>query len=475
MKHEPIAVPLQPVPRRLVRWWQKVRYGLPAFGRYRRYALTLGPALAAVWALTALYLIVVPTSFTSKMTLILPGTGVGGSINVESIGQATTTTASPFGASTLSPTENYKRLLAADVTLRAAATKSSDKPGQFPEPSIRLTDQTNLIEVSVTGRSPEQAHRRAEALRGAFLAGLDALRRDEAATREAADRRQIATLQGKAREAQRRVLDFQGRTGLVSLDQFNARVAALDTLRDRERVALTAQQAQRATTAQLAQALRIGPAEARRAMILKADPIFRSLLDRYATVATDDIDKSAILGPAHANVEELATRKVGVRHALVARGRALTGLDSHTLLTFADLSVSDGRERLFEALVTRLGDAAGAVAATAAIRAQIGRQNTETAALAGTAAQLADLVRDQRVAEAVFSSALARLDTNKADPFASYPLVQTLEAPSLPDAPSSPSLVLALAGAVGASLFLIAGFLLLWLRQPIIQHLLPNA
>ena len=84
-------------------------------------------------------------------------------------------------------------------------------------------------------------------------------------------------------------------------------------------------------------------------------------------------------------------------------------------------------------------------------------------------------MRDLRVAEAVFSSALARLDTNKSDPFASYPLVQTLEAPSLPRSRSAPSPLLAFAGAIGASLFTFFGFLLIWLRQPIIRKLLPNA
>ena len=90
-------------------------------------------------------------------------------------------------------------------------------------------------------------------------------------------------------------------------------------------------------------------------------------------------------------------------------------------------------------------------------------------------AKLADLAGDLRVAEAVFSSALARLDTNKSDPFASYPLVQTLEAPSLPRAKSAPSPVFAIAGAMGATLLILIGFLLLWLRQPIIRKLLPNA
>ena len=91
------------------------------------------------------------------------------------------------------------------------------------------------------------------------------------------------------------------------------------------------------------------------------------------------------------------------------------------------------------------------------------------------AARLADLLRDLRVAEAVFSSALAQLDTNKSDPFASYPLVQTLEAPSLPRAASPPSALLVTLGAIAASMVLTIGFLLLWLRQPIIRKLLPNA
>ena len=75
----------------------------------------------------------------------------------------------------------------------------------------------------------------------------------------------------------------------------------------------------------------------------------------------------------------------------------------------------------------------------------------------------------------MFSSALARLDTNKSDPFASYPLVQTLEAPSLPRGKAAPSPLIVILGALAASIVLIIGFLLLWLRQPIIRKLLPNA
>ena len=64
------------------------------------------------------------------------------------------------------------------------------------------------------------------------------------------------------------------------------------------------------------------------------------------------------------------------------------------------------------------------------------------------AARLEDLKKDHLIAEAVFSSALARVDTNKADIFASYPIVQTLAPPDLPSRPSQPRVLYAILGGV---------------------------
>jgi uncharacterized protein involved in exopolysaccharide biosynthesis len=462
-------------PRRLLRLWAIVRDGLPALGRYRRYALAIWPFFALIWAVTIGYIVFTPSSYTSHMTLILPGSGVGGSMNVETLGQATTTTASAFSSPTLSPTENYKRLIGSDNTLAAAAARVGINPASFPKPTIKLTDQTNLIEVQLNGPSAREAAQRLNALRSSFLGILDTLRADEARTREQADRRQIAALQEKARTAQRAVLAFQGRTGIVSIDQFNARVAALDTLNNRAREAEAQAREQAATTSYLARALKVSVTLARRAMILRADPIFQTLLTRYATIATDSIDRGAVLGDHHVTIEELDARRADVRDALLHRGAIISGLPPRTLLAFTDLAVDQGRGQLMVSLVNGASQSAGARANLAAIRDQLAAQSRGTDALVSDAATLSDLLRDQRVAEAVFSSALARLDTNKADPFASYPLVQTFEAPSLPTKRTSPSPKLAIAGAIGASLLTLVGFLLLWLRQPIIRKLLPKS
>lgn len=469
------SVQTAPPPRRLVRAWLLVRNGLPAVGRYRRYALAMLPSLALVWIVTGAYLAFAPTRYESKMTLILPGSGVGGTMNVESIGQASAVTSSAFASASLSPTENYKRLLVTDGNLRTAARLAGEAEDGFPQPTIKLTDQTNVIDISLTGPSPQIAQRRAMALRNAFLANLEGLRRDEAAARETADRGRINALEDKVRAAQRRLLAFQASTGLVSLDQFSQRIAAIDALQDRQQAARVTVEQQQAQNGDLTRALGISTASARSALVLKADPLFQSLLERYAASMTQGTERGATLGDRHLAMVEARAASDSLRGALVARGRQLTGLPANVLLSFADLSVADGRARMFETLVIGSSEEAGARAALAQLGGEIATQSGRSRKLVEQAAILADLVRDQRVAEAVFSSALARLDTNKADPFASYPLVQTLEAPSLPRTRSSPSTLLAIAGAVAASFLLLIGFGLTWLRQPIIHKLLPNA
>jgi len=460
--------------RRLVRMWTVVRDGLSPVGRYRRYLVALSLPLVLIWALAFAYLAFAPDRFDSRMTLILPGSGVGASMNLESIGQASTNTSSAFSSTSLSPTENYKTLLMSDLVLRDAARLAGEKESEFPQPAIKLVDQTNLIELRLPARSPEQAQNRMTALQQAFNTALDNLREDEARTREQADTKRIGELEQKVDEAQQALLDFQGATGLVSLDQFAGRITALDQLKANERDRRVRVAETGTAAARLSSSLKISLSQARQAMQLKADPEFQELLKRYVAVSGEHSERSGTLGPAHSMIEELAAEKASLRADLARRGSALTGLPGEGVVALADLSVSNTRESLFASLSERDSDHTGHGAALAELRRQIAEQTADTDEQVAQAAKLADLLRDLRVAEAVFSSALARLDTNKSDPFASYPLVQTLEAPSLPRSKSAPSPLLVIAGAIGATFFIIIGFMLLWLRQPIIRKLLPS-
>ncbi|MEM7702374.1 MAG: hypothetical protein AAF251_10595 [Pseudomonadota bacterium] len=462
-------------PRRLLRIWTVVRDGLPSVGRYRRYIVAIGIPLAVIWAVALAYLAFAPDRYDSNMSLILPGSGVGGSLNLESIGQASSSTSSAFSSTSLSPTENYKRLLMSDLVLREAAAISGDEETDFPEPTIKLIDQTNLIELRISAGDPELAKARMEALRTAFTTQLDILRDGEARAREDADSKRIAELEDKVDEAQQALLDFQGQTGLVSLDQFAGRISALDQLKASERDRRVRVTETASATRRLSSTLQITLPQARRAMLLKSDPEFQELLGRYAAVTGAHSESSGTLGDAHSLIEELAAEKASLKKELARRGGEVTGLSGERVIALAELASSNARESLFSSLSQRDSDTAGNAAALTELRRQIAEQSADTKAQVEQAAKLAELLRDLRVAEAVFSSALARLDTNKSDPFASYPLVQTLEAPSLPRGKAAPSALIVIAGALGASIVLIIGFLLIWLRQPIIRKLLPNA
>ena len=85
-------------------------------------------------------------------------------------------------------------------------------------------------------------------------------------------------------------------------------------------------------------------------------------------------------------------------------------------------------------------------------------------------ARLEDLKKDHLLAEAVFTSAVARLDTNKADVFASYPLTQVLATPDLPQSKSAPLLIFAVAGGLAGTILSSAAWTLAWLRQLFVRR-----
>lgn len=460
--------------RRLVRLMHFARKGLPSDGRYHRYLMIMVPLLATIWLATASYLLLVPASYSSQFTLILPASGAGSSLNVESIGQAQSSTTSAFSSPTLSPTENYKHLISADVTLRKAAGMSGEQDGDFPQPAIKLVDQTNLISVDVRGATASDAKRRAEALRKAFLEKLEELRSDEAEKRELSDRKHLEMLSEKVKETQRKLIAFQASHGLATLDQFNARISSVDSLREKEREIRTSLRQQAGMAGRLGSSLQTGTSGANVAMRLRGDPVFQELAARYAVSSADAEQKSGTLGPQHAAMAQASSEQEQLRSALVKRGQALTGLPAQAILNSVDMQLADGRSNLMQAMVVGDAQAAGTSAALAEIQRDLTREKSRSPKLISQASELADLQRDHRVAEAVFSSALARVDTNKQDRYASYPLVQTLADPSLPRRPSSPSLIIALAGATASSILILVAFLLLWLRQPILNRVLQK-
>jgi uncharacterized protein involved in exopolysaccharide biosynthesis len=115
---------------------------------------------------------------------------------------------------------------------------------------------------------------------------------------------------------------------------------------------------------------------------------------------------------------------------------------------------------------------AGVLEQHATLSARLQEDLAKQQRLAATAAKLQDLQRDFSVAEAVFATAIARTQSTKADVYASYPLVQVLENPSRPDRPSSPNRKLAIAAGGAATVMMLLGLTLGWMRSALIGRLI---
>lgn len=443
-------------------------------GRLPRYVGLFAIGAVCIWTPITTYLSTAPLRYTSGLSLILPGAGASASVNLDRIGQASSFASSPYAHSSVSPTETYKRLLAAERILDAAAGSMGMATRDFGQPRIELVDQTGLIHVSITGGSPEDAKARGDALLDAFFSEVEALRADELEMRETGAGVAIGDYREAVLATRDEISRLQRETGLISAAQFDTLVAENDTLALRvDDMTATLADKSEAVTA-LTDALRTTPQLASAALKLHADTAFTALVAEMSEQAALLSRKSSLFGDNHPEVRAARDGHDTARAAALARAGAITGLGPEALAAL-DISHVGSRAALLSDLVTLDAERAGLAAELAETSARLEAARARQVALIEPAARLEDLQRDFAVAEAVFASAIARTQTNKADLFASYPLVQVLEDPSLPTDPSSPRRKLAMAAGVAATLFMLMGFALGWMRRPLIDRLIAPA
>lgn len=441
---------------------------LGRFPRYLAFALIGG---TLIWAPITGYLRTAPLSFKSGTSLILPGSGASASMNLNGIGQASSYANSAFSSNSVSPTETYKRLIGADRILEAAARSMGLSRAEFGKPRIDLVDQTSLIHLEITGGTAEDAQARGDALLGAFFAELDALRTDEQATREDSGLAAIADYRNSVAATRSDIAKLQQETGLISADQYDAIVDATRLLDSRvqDLSATLEEKAQSVFALQASLGIPAGAAAA--TLKLFADAEYIALMDEVAVHAAGLAKARAQFGEGHPKVQSARSAHTAASAAALRQAGAVTGLDERQLETL-DLAPAGARADLLAQLVRMDAERIGAAQEHATLAARLATEKARQQNLAAAAARLQDLQRDFSVAEAVFATAIARTQSTKADVYASYPLVQVLENPSLPDRPSSPNRKLAIAAGGAATMMMLFGLLLGWMRSAVIGRLI---
>ncbi|WP_460272166.1 GumC family protein [Celeribacter sp. ULVN23_4] len=443
--------------------------GLTDLRRLPRYVWFCVLGLAAIWAPISGYLKTAAPVYASHMSLILPGSGSASSVNLADIGQASSHANSAFSSNSISPTETYKRLLAADRVIAEAATQQGVAFSAFGKPQVQLVDQTAFIHVKLIGPSPEAAQARNAALLDAFFAEIDRLRSDEMDSRQSSGLDAIQDYRASVAKTRVEIEQLRTTTGLNSVDQYKRQLDEADALR--AKIDITAAEHERKVAMVRGLETRLGTnsEHASRILRLNADTAYLALLEAMALATADLAEMQSRYGQRHPEVLKARNGMEAARAKAEARAVVLTG-EAGAL----ERSLDGGRAALLTELVRQDSERSGLQAELKELRALLTVQTDRLDRLAPEAARLEDLQRDFNVAEAVFASAIARSQSSKADVFASYPLVQVLEDPTLPDRPTSPRKKLAIAAGMAASLLLFVALSLGWIRRFLIQRLIKE-
>ncbi|TRD15332.1 hypothetical protein [Palleronia caenipelagi] len=297
-----------------------------------------------------------------------------------------------------------------------------------------------------------------------FMQELDRLRRDELGSRTDSSAEAIRDYQASVHETQTSISVLQQTSGLLSMEHYQDQVYEADQL-EAEVLKVEAELRQVVSeVTQLAQDLGVPPELAAAVLQLYSDHEFLALTEQMSEVAADLATASRQYGAAHPKVRQPKLAYEALQRDALSRVDAMPGLDQERFGRLGLFPDGNNGELLTE-LVQKESRRAGLDARLTRMREMLVSRRQELLSLAPTAAELQDMQRNFDVAEAIFASAIARAEASRTDLYASYPLAQVLEDPSLPETSSAPMTKLSIAAGIAATLALIIGLGMAWFRH----------
>lgn len=440
-------------------------------GRSKRYFVVAVLCYGLIAGMVFLYLQQAPV-YSSSMALVMPGSGSSSSFNIEEVGQANSQTKSPFAGGSFSPRVNYKEILKSREVLSSAGEKLGLDVQHFGQPKIKLTQQTSIIDVELRAGNAEQAQSKAWALYQSLQEQLDELRADEAMRRDQSIEKVLEHYRARLNTARRALIDFQQNAMLVEVEQLAQHTRKLSELDSKVLYAQAELKQGQDFVQQLGFDLGVSPALAGKAFALQTDTQFRGHIRELDASAEQVSAYRAKWGLKHPKVKASEQRLRLAQQFAFERSAQMLGDVLASSLQSLNLEASPDRARLFADLIDRYAEVQGQKAQLAELEAAKQKLDDRVRILAREAKELERYQRDYDLAEAVYTSAAARLQAGKADVFASYPPVQMLTTPSLATKQRSPNMKVAIV-ALAAGVILVSFCLfMLWQRQKLVKKLL---
>ncbi|MCA1990884.1 MAG: hypothetical protein LDL41_02390 [Coleofasciculus sp. S288] len=426
------------------------------------------------WSAALLYLKASQPVYKSEWALSVPGVKSYTNINVPGIGQASSSSDSPYMSEVADPRENYKFLAGTMEVLELAANQLNIPVGKFGRPKIKIIDNSTLMSFEIEGGTPQEAQNKAFALHNALKARLDTLRKEEMAQQDQRLETTLGSSEKKLQAAQQRLSTYKASSGLSSPEQLRELSVNLEVLR-RQRAEVVAQMEQANTNSrQLAAKLGLSAQQAADALALQSDQLFQQYLTDYSQVTAELTKLTSKFASAHPRVLDKQAEQEAVRSDLLQQGQSLLGqtvtLDTLKQLNLNEKNSSPQRSILFKDLISLQTEQQGLQSQAQELERQIAMLESRLTSFAQKESELDELKRDVQIAETVFSSTLTRLDLSQSEVSASYPSIALFTKPSLSEESTKPKRKLVLAGAGMASLFFTTGTVSLWVRDRKMQQ-----
>ena len=440
--------------------------------RWLKYILVAALCNGALVALSVAYLKKTPPTYTSEALIHVASGGSGVSVNLPSIGQATTSSGTAFGSHS-DPKENFKLMATSATILQKAADEIEVTKAEFGKPMIELINNTTLMEFSAKAKTPEMAQTKVWAVYNALFTRLHTLREEELAQKNKYVEDTLKDYQITLSKAQKKLSDYKASSGFTSSDQVKKLIENLAKIQIDyvDTSVLNRQISDRRQ--QLSKNLNLSPEEAANALVLGTDQEFQKILDQYTAANSAVINLRATRGVNYPDVVKVRKEREANLQALINRGGILLKKPIDKLaLDFLILDNSNGsgdkRANLFAQLIDLHSEQVGLNGKLNQIGKEILRLNEQLSVLTQKEAIFETLDRDLQIAQAVFASTLTKLDLSQGDNFASFPMIQMIEEPGLATTPATPKPALVMAGTAVGCIFISIGLTILWWREPLI-------
>ena len=292
--------------------------------RWFKYLLSGLLCNAGLLGFTLYYLKNTSPTYTSELIVHVAGSSPGVSVNIPSIGQANTSSATAFGSRS-DPRENYKLMATSDTILGAAASVLDIPKSEFGKPIVDLIQNTTLLGFKVKAEDPAAAQKKAQALYDALYHRLEMLRTEEQAERDKAVQKALANAEAKLSKAQERISAYKMESGLNSSNQVKNLINNLSSLQI-QYIQTTAEYRQISDRLkQQIGTLGIEPQQAADALVLETDQEFQKILDNYTNVNTKLIELRGNRGENYPDVVKARNETESSLNALLTRGQLLLG------------------------------------------------------------------------------------------------------------------------------------------------------